>query len=83
MVIGSHQVHEVVVDVGVIKVQQRLTTIAGVEGHSVAVTTLTDIREEIDKVVIISYCIISLINSVHVTAGHVTHVRIFHHRRLQ
>ena len=38
------------VDVGVVKVLQRLTTIAGVEGHSVAVTTLTDIRKEIDKV---------------------------------
>ncbi|CAI8034350.1 Alpha-mannosidase 2x [Geodia barretti] len=45
-------VHEVVSYVGVVSVQQRLGNVEGVEGKSVAVTTFTDIHQEMDKEVV-------------------------------
>ena len=46
-------------DVGIVRVQQRLINVPGVEGQSVAVTTLTDIRKEDNKVslFVTTYCI--------------------------
>ena len=45
--------HEVRSALGLVTVQQRLANVPGQEGHSVAVTTLTDIRTEDNKA---GYC---------------------------
>ena len=44
------QVQEVLSEAGLVTVQQRLSDIAGAEGHSISVTTLTDVRTETNKV---------------------------------
>ena len=46
------QMHEVVSYVGVVSVRQRLSNVVGPEGESVSVTTFTDIRQEMNKVLL-------------------------------
>lgn len=44
------QINELSSKIDLVTVQQRISNIAGVEGYSVAVTTLTDVRTENNKV---------------------------------
>ena len=52
---------------GVVSVQQRLGNVEGVEGKSVAVTTFTDIHQEMDKVLLTGFSpsCVTVVNIVH------------------